>query len=304
MNYRISSRNHPYYLCLLTKTMKNSLNPKISITAKGGVTALLYTALLSLSPAAVTSLTGDHKIAADSAASPPEAGDLTVAGDFAAGGGVDFGALPTPGLYGVWMTYDKASRTVLFDLTENNGSIQWRQNTQSGTAFSKMTLTATNSLSLFKTDGSVAGIVFDPNAGAITLAGANNGIFFGTNTTATLKAAPNGSAIFPNSVTLDSISGILKINGTAAATSSITGALTVAGGLGVGMDAYINGVRVGRGVRKWGHEHGRWNRLALLKYHGLLEHSTGQEYSHFQHHRHLQYSNRCECSYREYHWGV
>ncbi len=57
---------------------------------------LLYTALFSLSPAATISLTGDHKIAADPASSPAEAGDLTVAGDFAAGGGIISVPCPHP----------------------------------------------------------------------------------------------------------------------------------------------------------------------------------------------------------------
>jgi hypothetical protein len=106
---------------LLTNTMKNSYNSKASITARSGVITLLYTALFSLSPAATISLIGDHKIADDPASSPAEAGDLTVAGDFAAGGGIDFGALPTPGLHGVMMTYNKANRAALLDLTEING---------------------------------------------------------------------------------------------------------------------------------------------------------------------------------------
>lgn len=103
---------------LLINSMKNSFKSKASITARSGVATLLYTALFSLSPAATISLTGDHKIAADPASSPAEAGDLTVAGDFAAGGGIDFGALPTPSLYGVMMTYNKANRAALLDLTD------------------------------------------------------------------------------------------------------------------------------------------------------------------------------------------
>jgi hypothetical protein len=110
-----------------------------------------------------------------------------------------------------------------------------------------MTLSATNGLSLFKSDGSAAGITLDPNAGAITLGGLNSGIFFGTNTTPTLKAASNGSAIFPNSVTLQGASGVLRLEGTTTSTSPTTGALTVAGGLGVGKDSWINGIRIGRG---------------------------------------------------------
>jgi hypothetical protein len=172
------------------------LKSKASIKARSGVTTLLYTALFSLSPAATISLIGDHKIAADPASSPAEAGDLTVAGDFAAGGGIDFGALPTPGLYGVMMTYDKANRAALLDLTEINGSFLWRQNTQSGIPSSKMTLSATNSLSLFKSDGSAAGITLDPNAGAITLGGLNSGIFNNSGN-AMVSFSPAGAVTFP-----------------------------------------------------------------------------------------------------------
>jgi hypothetical protein len=81
---------------LLINSMKSSCNSKALITARSGVATLLYTALFSLSPAATISLTGDHKIAADPASSPAEAGDLTVAGDFAAGGGIISVPCPHP----------------------------------------------------------------------------------------------------------------------------------------------------------------------------------------------------------------
>ncbi|MEI6725555.1 MAG: hypothetical protein WCN81_04970 [Actinomycetes bacterium] len=41
--------------------------------------------------------------------------------------------------------------------------------------------------------------------------------------------------------------GLLQVSAATPATSSTTGALTVVGGLGVGMDAYFNGLRVGKG---------------------------------------------------------
>lgn len=54
-----------------------------------------------------------------------------------------------------------------------------------------------------------------------------------------------GLATFQNGLTLSS--GNLTIASITASSSSTTGALTVAGGLGAGKDSYINGVRIGRG---------------------------------------------------------
>lgn len=63
-----------------------------------------------------------------------------------------------------------------------------------------------------------------------------------------LGSGPDGSAVFPGTVVLDSPGGSLRILGNTPAASSTTGALTVAGGIGIGMDSYINGVRIGRGA--------------------------------------------------------
>lgn len=159
--------------------------------------AAMACATLTLASRAATVLTGDHEIAANLSASPAEAGDLTVAGNFAAGGGIDFGKLPSaPGQYGAMMTYDPVSRSALLDLTESDASYLWRQDTDGGTAKSKMTLSGINSLSLFKADGSVPGITLDPNSGSITLAGLSSGIYNSLGN-AVLSINSNGQLSFP-----------------------------------------------------------------------------------------------------------
>jgi hypothetical protein len=88
------------------------------------------------------------------------------------------------------------------------------------------------------------------NSGNINL-GSNSGIYFGTNTAATITAAANGSAIFPSSATFSNglalSAGTLSIASGTASSSSTTGALTVIGGIGIGKDSWISGVRIGKG---------------------------------------------------------
>jgi len=144
---------------------------------KIAILSLTFAAPLA-SLSAPTPLLGDHSIDANPAASPAEAGDLTVSGNFATFGGIDYGKIPeVPGQHGAMMTYDSVTRSSLLDLTQEDASYLWRQNTNSGTALSKMTLSGNNSLSLFKADGAAPGITLDPNAGSITLAGLNSGIY-------------------------------------------------------------------------------------------------------------------------------
>lgn len=131
----------------------------------------LYLLSLEISYAATT-LIGDHFIEADPIATPSEAGDLNVSGNFASAGGIDFGKLPsTPSQYGAMLSYDTASRSTLFDSTEGDAAVLWRQDTHTGIAVSKMILSGSNSLSLFKADGSSAGIILDPNTGSIGVNG-------------------------------------------------------------------------------------------------------------------------------------
>jgi hypothetical protein len=173
-------------------------------------------------------------------------GNLKVTGVGVFDGGIDFGDIGQSSLF-----WDSGSKIAISDIHTEAGSFLWRDTVIASplSERNKMKLDSVNNLTLYKSDGTAA-VVIDPTKGSITLpsTGTNNGIFFGTNATATLKAAANGSAIFPSSVTLQGTSGVLKLEGTAASTSSTTGALTVAGGLGVGKDAFINGLRIGRGA--------------------------------------------------------
>lgn len=79
----------------------------------------------------------------------------------------------------------------------------------------------------------------------------NKGIYFGTSTLPTLSVGAGGSAVFPYGVSapngLQVSGGNLVISSNTASSSSSTGALSVAGGIGIGMDSWINGVRIGRG---------------------------------------------------------
>lgn len=80
---------------------------------------------------------------------------------------------------------------------------------------------------------------------------ANKGIYFGSNTSATVSANSSGAAVFPYGISapngLQLSNGNLQVTSTIPSTSSSTGAITVLGGIGVGKDSYINEVRVGRG---------------------------------------------------------
>lgn len=81
--------------------------------------------------------------------------------------------------------------------------------------------------------------------------GSTSGIYFGSNTAATLKANTNGSAIFPAQTTFQGgialSGGQLSIADSTDSTSSSTGALTILGGIGAAKDSWFNGVRIGKG---------------------------------------------------------
>jgi len=197
--------------------------------------------------------------------SAPANGDLVVTGNLSVRGnlsgfiGLDFGVSSgNSTLSAVQLDFYNVGsllKTASFDVTDSASSFIWRDNL-AGTPRNKMLLGSTNILSLFNSSGS-AGISLDSNIGRINLpagAGTTNGsgIYFGNNTTATLTAAASGAAIFPGLVTLQSglsiSSGNLNLVSTTPSTSSSTGALTVAGGIGSARDAWINGVRIGKGA--------------------------------------------------------
>ena len=184
-------------------------------------------------------------------------GNLTVTGNTAGDGwglfkqGVDLGSNGEVMLN--WWPGTSPVGSATFDINWADGSFAWRDNVTTSTASNKMTLDAANSLVLYKSNGS-AGISLTPEFGRITLPAGNgtttgSGIYFGPNMT--LAATSSGAAIFPNLVTLQGglsvSSGTMAVASTTAATSSSSGALTVAGGLGVAKDSWINGVRIGKG---------------------------------------------------------
>jgi len=181
-------------------------------------------------------------------------GNLTVTGWGSFTNGVDWG--PNGEVLCNWHPADPTNpvATATFDVVPAQGAFLWRDTiTAAPTARNKMKLDPYNALTLYKSDGT-EGLLIDPQNGKITVLapGANSGIFFGTNTIPTLKAATNGFAVFPSQVTLQGglllSAGSLQVSATTPATSSTSGALTVAGGIGVGTDSYFNGVRVGRGA--------------------------------------------------------
>jgi hypothetical protein len=186
-------------------------------------------------------------------------GSLTVAGDTTGSGwglfkqGIDFGNAGEAMLN--WVPGTSPAGTVMFDITWADGTFLWRD-TLTTTANNKMSLDAANNLLLYKSNGT-AGITLAPETGKITLpAGSGtstgSGIYFGTSPNATIAASATGAAIFPSQVTLQNglsvSSGAMNIASPTASTSSSTGALTIAGGIGVGKDSYFNGVCIGRGA--------------------------------------------------------
>ncbi|MEI7911085.1 MAG: hypothetical protein WCK77_15725 [Verrucomicrobiota bacterium] len=209
-------------------------------------------------PASITALLMFTPYATFSA---PIAGDtvnanLTVTGWGKFANGVDLG--PNGEALFNWLPADPSNPlgTTSFDIALAQGAFLWRDSiTPTPAARNKMRLDPSNNLTLYAPNGTT-GLLLNPADGKISIlaTGTNSGIFFGNNSTPTLKAATNGAAIFPSLVTLQNglqlTNGSLQISATTLATSSNTGALTVTGGIGAGKDSYFNGVRVGRGGGK------------------------------------------------------
>ena len=128
------------------------------------------------------------------------------------------------------------TQVMKIDLTDAAGTLQWRDNLAAA-ARDKMKLDGGNLLTLYKSDGTGVGIQFNPNTGQINLPAGGSGICAGGIPVFTIGST--GSLVFTDRP--------LNLASPVAATSSTTGALTVAGGIGVAMDSYINGIRVGRG---------------------------------------------------------
>lgn len=206
-------------------------------------------------PASLTALV---LLTAHASGTTPIVGDtintnLTVTGWGTFANGVDLGC--NGELLLNWIPADAANPlgTATSDIALSQGSFLWRDSiTPTLAVRNKMRLDQSNNLTLYRSDG-CAGLLLDPENGKISVlaTGTNSGIFFGTNILPTLQAASNGSAIFPSQVTLQGglllTNGCLQVSSSTPATSS-SGALTVAGGIAGGMDAYFNSVRVGRGA--------------------------------------------------------
>lgn len=94
-------------------------------------------------------------------------------------------------------------------------------------------LTAANASTQLDTQGYIRS-----TGGAVNLPLATNTWSIGGSPLFTIDAG--GNLLYPSNRSL-------KINSTTISTNSTTGALTIAGGLGVGMDSYINGIRFGTG---------------------------------------------------------
>lgn len=180
-------------------------------------------------------------------------GNLTVNGNTTATGlglfqqGVDFGNSGESSL--TWWPGTSPAGTVTLDISWEDGTFTWRDAVTPTAASNKMSLDAANAVTLFKSNGS-AGITISPETGRITLPAGNgsstgSGIYFGNSTIAAITASSTGTPIFSGSA---AFAGGIAITSNTPSTSSTTGALTVAGGLGAATDSYINGVRIGRGA--------------------------------------------------------
>lgn len=93
-------------------------------------------------------------------------------------------------------------------------------------------------VSIASAPGIPSNIILNGSTGRITLSGSGSGIYAGSNPVFTLDGSGNVS--FASGSTL-------SIANNSTASSSSSGALTISGGVGIGMDSYINGVRVGKG---------------------------------------------------------
>lgn len=188
--------------------------------------------LTHVSQAAVTLNANDTFVVSDT-----PTGDLTVSGDLSVVQGIDYGTATDPSHTAVQFYYfGGIAKAAMFDLTDPLGTFQWRDNLVA-TARDKMKLDGGNLLTLYKSDGTAAGILLNPNTGQIHLSGTGSGIYAGGNPVFTVDAS--GNLVFGNRP--------FSLSNTSASSSSSSGALTVAGGMGVAMDSYINGIRVGRG---------------------------------------------------------
>jgi hypothetical protein len=212
--------------------MKSPRNHPRRLTALG--LSVLATAICSPALHAAVTLNGTDAFVV----SGTPTGDLTIAGDLSVVKSIDFGVTSaTPALAAVQLNYFGGPvNAAMTDLTAALGTLRWRDNLVA-TARDKMALDGGNLLTLYKSDGTGVGILLNPNTGQLDLSGTGSGIYAGG--TPVFNIGPTGNLLFGNRP--------INLTATTPASSSTTGALTVAGGLGVAMDAYINGLRMGKG---------------------------------------------------------
>ncbi|MFD2255901.1 hypothetical protein ACFSSA_04355 [Luteolibacter algae] len=160
-----------------------------------------------------------------------------MSGDLSVVGGLDFGIAVSSAVAAVQFSYfGLDQKMATFDISDAGGSFLWRQSAK-WTAKNKMLLNSSNVLSLYKGSGDVEGFIFNPNNGRITVSGAFGGIY--SNSTPILKLDNNGLVSFGAQP--------MRVSNSVSSDSSWSGAFTVAGGIGVGKDSFINNVRLGRG---------------------------------------------------------
>ncbi len=186
-----------------------------------------------------------------SASSGSNLGDFAITGDLSIYKGLDvgttvIGATTYSSINIDWYNTAPFSKTASFDITDANATFQWRDNLAGGAAVrNKMTLNPDNVLSLYNAAGAAANITLSGNTGLINLTGSGSGI--SANGTPIFSLDSAGKVNFSNS-------GTSQNTNTTPSTSPTTGALTLAGGLGVAgsintaRDSYFNGVRVGTGA--------------------------------------------------------
>ncbi|GAA5126001.1 hypothetical protein JIN84_14930 [Luteolibacter yonseiensis] len=174
-------------------------------------------------------------------------GNVILPGNVSLAGGIDIGATTYSALQIDY--YGGSSHTAVFGTSEASNDFVWKDNL-AATPRNKMWLNDNNVLTLYKADGNTSGFSFEPDSGIITLPATGGSIRSGSTTAMSISGlgalsfsvAPSftGGLLIP--------SGQLNVTATTASTSSGTGALIVAGGIGVLKDSFINGVRIGKGA--------------------------------------------------------
>lgn len=139
------------------------------------------------------------------------------------------------------LRFNSASKISTFWLSAA-GTWAWNHGT---TPTDVMALDSLNILSLYDrgTSSVNPAIILNPGNPSSTPAVAPS-ITIGGNTVLT---SSNAQSILGSQGYLRVVSGVLNVPSTTLATSSTTGALTVAGGIGVARDSWVNSVRIGRG---------------------------------------------------------